>query len=693
MTRTDTKRVLAGWLAIIAIGCLSMSVAAHDAQRAQAAGEQIAPSDPSISYNFTPVVTGLSQPVVVTHAQDDRLFIVERAGLIRVFQGGSLLSTPFLNITTIVQDSGSEEGLLGLAFEPNYAATGRFYVYYTNNSGNQNIARYSVSTGNPNVADALSATILMTISHPANGNHNGGWIGFGPDNFLYAAVGDGGGSGDPFCAAQTLNELRGKMLRLHVVGQITYTVPVTNSFAAGQSPEVWAIGLRNPWRAAFDRNTGDLYIGDVGQSAREEVNFVPAGSSAGLNFGWSQREGSIAYSNACADSGRPRIEPFFDYDRTLGQSVTGGHVYRGSSYPWLNGVYFFADYVQGRIWAAWQPNTPGVFSTTLIVDQNHNISAWGEDASGELYYADYGGRILKLTSAQTPTATPTSSATASLTPTQSSTPTQSGTPTQTRTATATRTPTRTLTPTVTRTPTRTPTSTRTPTGTITPATPTQSPTPSSTSTPSATHTATPTRGPILPQARMPLVLKAYQPPVPPTETPTATSTSTPTPTTTATATASATATATITPTATTTGSTNLPDLVIENMRISIQFTSGTCYTSTQFGTYVGVRNVGTTAAGAFDVSVNSATQRVSAGLGAGVYKEVWVDISSYSASAKVDSADEVAESNEDNNTLTERLPIPTLPLPCDTPTPTPTATSTPTPTPTPTATEPVPQPT
>jgi glucose/arabinose dehydrogenase len=227
---------------------------------------------------------------------------------------------------------------------------------------------------------------------------------------LYAGVGDGGGGGDPFCAAQDPNDWRGKILRLNVAGQVTYTIPSGNVFTTTQKPEVWAIGLRNPWRSSFDRQTGDLYIGDVGQGAREEINFVPAGSNAGLNFGWSQFEGNIAYSDGssnagpfdCPPSGIAPTTPIADYGRTLGSAVTGGYVYRGSSYPWLNGVYFYADFGFGNLWAAWKPSPNAPFATAFLQGTGRNISSFGEDVNGELYIASYSdGTIYKLTSTQT----------------------------------------------------------------------------------------------------------------------------------------------------------------------------------------------------------------------------------------------------------------------------------------------------
>jgi glucose/arabinose dehydrogenase len=383
-------------LSCSALAAAGFTASVH-ATKAEPTSLEIAPDDPRIVYSLTPIPTGdLTRPTVVTNAGDTRLFIAEQAGRIKVFKNGGLLGTPFLDVSGLVRCCG-EEGLLGLAFEPDYANTGRFYIYYTNNDGDQVIARYNVSN-NPDIADSGSAQILMTIPHPDHGNHNGGWLGFGPDDNLYAGVGDGGGGGDPFCAAQNPSDWRGKLLRLNVVGQVTYTVPAGNVFTATQEPEVWAIGLRNPWRASFDRQTGDLYIGDVGQSAREEIDFVPGNSGAGLNFGWSQFEGSIPYSDGtsnngpfdCPPSGIAPTQPITDYDRSLGSTVTGGYVYRGSSYPSLKGVYFYADFGSGKLWAAWKATAASPFSTAFIKDTGINVSTFGEDVKGELYLADYG---------------------------------------------------------------------------------------------------------------------------------------------------------------------------------------------------------------------------------------------------------------------------------------------------------------
>ena len=497
------------------------------------ASPELAPNDPAIRYSFTRVITdGLSNPVFITHADDQRLFVVEQDGRVRTWLNGTLAITPFLSIEPVVNCCG-ERGLLGLAFEPNFANTGRFYVYYTNNNGDENIARYTRSLTDTSIANSLSATILITVPHPDQANHNGGWLGFGPDGFLYAATGDGGGGGDPFCAAQNASELRGKMLRLNVVNQVRYTSPTTNTFAITATtkiPEVWALGLRNPWRNSFDRQTGQLYIADVGQGAWEEVNAVPAGASAGLNFGWSQREGRHNYSSGCAPSGIAQTEPFFDYDHsaTGGQSVTGGYVYRGPSYPWLNGVYFFADFVSGRIWASTSLTTTGVYNTVEITNTNFGISTFGEDVAGELYFADYDNsdiyRINSVLSSNEAT-----------------------------------------------------------------------PTPTKTSTPSQTSTATTTPGPLVPRSFMPIIMAFYQPPATPTATVTQTPTATTTATKTATPTKTATATATITNRATSTSTATPTTSAATNTAIATATTANEA-TSTSTATATPTTSIATNTA-------------------------------------------------------------------------------------------------
>lgn len=364
---------------------------------ADAAGAAVA--SPGVGIVFTPIITsGLTNPLFVTHAGDDRLFIVEKGGKIKIYQNGALKPVAFLT-QTVTTDV--ERGLLGLAFEPNYATTQRFYIYWTGTSGLINITRLGPKAGDPNQADPATATTLLTITHTEQ-NHNGGWLGFGPDQFLYASVGDGGSQGDPNCNGQNVASRLGKLLRIDPVGQVTYTVPATNSFSAGQDPVVWAWGLRNPWRNSFDRLTGDLYIGDVGGGAWEEIDYVPAGSPAGLNYGWNRQEGPGASGLVNCTGIPPYVSPVISHSHSIGEianSITGGYVYRGAKYPWLQGKYFYADYGQGRVWIATQ-TSPGIFSTTRLTSTfgANTLSSWGEDADGELYLVNLGGTVYRLDS-------------------------------------------------------------------------------------------------------------------------------------------------------------------------------------------------------------------------------------------------------------------------------------------------------
>jgi len=359
-------------------------------------------SESGIQFQFTPIITsGLHQPLFVTHAGDDRLFVVEKGGKIKIFEDGALLPTPFLSQTVM---SFRDRGLLGMAFEPGYTSTGRFYVYYVNTSNDINLTRYNVSVNDQNQADPASATLLLTIPHTTV-IHHGGWIGFGPDQFLYVNVGDGGIQGDPTCRAQDVSTRLGKILRLDVIGQITYTVPSTNSFAAGQAPEVWAWGLRNPYRGSFDRLSGDLYISDVGLNSWEEIDFVPAGSSAGLNFGWNRWEGPSPFDSGTCPDNPPYVTPTISYSHAIGAAAISGYVYRGPSYPWLQGKYFYADWFVGKVFMA-QKTLGGVFTSTMLSSAfgQTTLASWGEDAAGELYLADKFNNIIYRMESRIPTA-------------------------------------------------------------------------------------------------------------------------------------------------------------------------------------------------------------------------------------------------------------------------------------------------
>lgn len=331
------------------------------------------------------VTTGLANPVAITHAGDGsgRLFITLQDGRIVIFNGATVLPVPFLDIRTLVL-SGGERGLLSVAFHPNYPAIPFFYVDYTNLMGNTVVARYRVSPTDPNLANRASRRTILRQSQPF-ANHNGGQLQFGPDGFLYIALGDGGSAGDPGNRAQNLGTFLGKILRIDVNGAFPYTVPPTNPFVgvAGARPEIWAYGLRNPWRFSFDRATGNLFIGDVGQARWEEINVEPNSSPGGRNYGWRRMEGRHCFNPAVNCNDGTLTLPILEYSHAVGQSVTGGYVYRGTQVPELAGRYVYGDFVTGRIWAA----SPG--ANVLLMDTTLLISTFGEDENGELYVADH----------------------------------------------------------------------------------------------------------------------------------------------------------------------------------------------------------------------------------------------------------------------------------------------------------------
>lgn len=350
-------------------------------------------AQPNVS--LTLFSSGFSNPVDIAHAGDDRIFLVEQGGTIWILdEQGNKQTTPFLTRSVT---SGGERGLLGLVFDPNYATNGYFYIYYSQGS-NSRISRYSVSAANPDVADPNSETIIMTIPQPFS-NHNGGDLAFGPDGYLYIGLGDGGSGGDPGDRSQNPQELLGKMLRIDV-STLPYTVPATNPFVGDPSTldEIWAIGLRNPWRWSFDKETGDLWIGDVGQGSREEIHYTPAGSPGGHNYGWRCYEGNLPFNTlGCGPIGNYDF-PVEDYPRSEGSSVTGGFVYRGELSPSLDGIYFYGDYGSGRLWGIW-PDTanPGSWTVHEFLNTFYQWSTFGEDQHGELYGADYNsGNIYRI---------------------------------------------------------------------------------------------------------------------------------------------------------------------------------------------------------------------------------------------------------------------------------------------------------
>ena len=352
--------------------------------------------DPA-SAGWQSVVSGLEKPVGVTNAANgsSQLFVIEQRGVVRIVKDNALLPTPFLDIRDRAGSREAEQGLLGLAFHPNYRQNGLFYVNYTNKEGNTVIARFSTLPSDPARADPTSEKRLLQIKQPYP-NHNGGQLAFGPDGFLYIGLGDGGSAGDPLGNAQSLQSLLGKILRIDVDHGDPYGIPSNNPFANGGGlPEIWAYGLRNPWRFSFDRQTGDLYIGDVGQDAWEEIDFLPAGSPGGVNFGWNVMEGLHPYHNEPI-SGATLTPPVAEYGHDQGCSVTGGVTYRGSSLPEWQGVYLFGDFCSGNVWGLRHIASQDEWRSALLYSNLGKITAFGEDEAGEVYFLDYAGILYKL---------------------------------------------------------------------------------------------------------------------------------------------------------------------------------------------------------------------------------------------------------------------------------------------------------
>jgi glucose/arabinose dehydrogenase len=336
--------------------------------------------------------------VYLTHAVDEGLlYIVEQVGRVRLIEHGVLRPEPFLDVTDRVGSQGSEQGLLSVAFSPPGSGETALYVNYTDGRGDTIIARYQLSQSDARLADPASEQVILRIDQPA-ANHNGGQLRFGPDGYLYVGTGDGGQGGDPWGNAQNPTTLLGKILRLDVVSTDTYGIPPDNPFLEqeGVRPVIWALGLRNPWRFAFDRATGDLYIADVGQNRHEEVHFQPAGSSGGENYGWDIVEGRHCFEPPSDCDTRGLEWPVAEYDHSLGCSITGGAVYRGSRYPQLEGVYFYGDFCTGNIWGL-RREPSGEWTSALLLRSGVSISSFGEDAAGETYVLSYAeGSIYQL---------------------------------------------------------------------------------------------------------------------------------------------------------------------------------------------------------------------------------------------------------------------------------------------------------
>jgi len=339
--------------------------------------------------SLIPFTAGFVQPVHITHAGDGsaRLFVTEQCGRILLVKNGIVQPVPFLDIRTKVS-CGGEQGLLSVAFPPGYAAKAHFYVYYTDLNGNIIISRYRLSI-DPDAADPAIEEILLVIPHPTFTNHNGGQLAFGPDGYLYGGTGDGGGGGDPNGNAQNPAVLLGKILRIDVEsGAVPYAVPTSNPFINNSAfrKEIWAYGLRNPWRFSFDRATGDLFIADVGQGTYEEVDVQSSSGIGGENYGWNIMEGAHCYpGGACIQTGLTL--PVHEYDHSLGCSTTGGFVLRGPSSASLAGWYIYGDYCSGRIWAL--RKSQGTWENVMLADTAFTISTFGEDEAGNVYVADY----------------------------------------------------------------------------------------------------------------------------------------------------------------------------------------------------------------------------------------------------------------------------------------------------------------
>ena len=338
------------------------------------------PSPTPTSIRLHALVTGLSQPVYVTAPPGDalRLFIVEKGGRILIFKDGALLATPFLDLGGQVS-TGGEQGLLSMAFHPNYAANGRFFVDYTNLAGDTRVVEYKVSATDPDRADPSTRRVLLKVAQPY-ANHNGGQLQFGPNGRLYIGLGDGGSAGDPQLRAQNRKSRLGKILRMNVDVSPVRTI-------------MYAYGVRNPWRFSFDRTKGNLWIGDVGQNRWEEIDYLRAGATPGVNFGWSYYEGSHVYKPQPIDRSRLRF-PVAEYSHAFGEAVTGGYVYRGSLIPYLRGYYLYGDYATGRIWKMRGPD--GKPTSTAISQKVTGISSFGQDAGGELYVVTLGGTVYKI---------------------------------------------------------------------------------------------------------------------------------------------------------------------------------------------------------------------------------------------------------------------------------------------------------
>jgi glucose/arabinose dehydrogenase len=391
-------------LGLLAIAALSLSsslrrldeLGAQDLPAPAARGATPpTPEGPApVAVRLGEIVSGLARPLFVTEPPGGGgLFVVEQGGTIRIVRDGRLLDRPFLDLTAELDSSVGERGLLGLAFAPDYPSSGAFFVAHTAPGPAVEVRRFRRSA-DPLRADPASAERVLAMDDPAS-NHNGGMIAFGRDGYLYVGTGDGGKGGDPWNNAQDLDSLLGKVLRLDV-SRAPYGIPPDNPFTDGRRgrSEIWAYGLRNPWRFSFDRETGELWIADVGQSSWEEVNVEDPRRGGGLNYGWKRMEGRHCYSPRKGCDAAGLHLPIHEYGHDRGCSVTGGYVYRGQAIPELVGLYLFADYCNGRIWALRRDGDAA--EVAVLLESRRRVSSFGEDAAGELYVCDHEGTILRL---------------------------------------------------------------------------------------------------------------------------------------------------------------------------------------------------------------------------------------------------------------------------------------------------------
>ncbi|MFQ5508544.1 MAG: PQQ-dependent sugar dehydrogenase [Leptospirillia bacterium] len=382
-------------MVFLILACVTDPASAAD--RDGAVSVRVADGAP-VALKLKQVADGLSRPLFLTHAGDGsgRIFVVEQTGRVRILRPRSDLHPVFLDLRPVVK-WGGERGLLGLAFHPDFSLNGELFVYYTAKRGDIVIARLNIDPEDPQRVDPGTLTELLSIPNPA-ANHNGGMLAFGPDGYLYAGTGDGGGAGDPWQHAQNTYSHLGKILRIDVNADSSrpYVIPPTNPFN-GRSvyrPEIWAYGLRNPWRFSFDRENGDLFIADVGQDSWEEVNHQPAGAAGGANYGWSHVEGRHCFPPKLDKKGRPRgcnkgVPPVIEYSHNLGCSVTGGYVYRGERIAKLSGVYLFGDFCSGTVWGLTpKPGKAGQFNMRRYLETDLAIGSFGEDEAGEVYLLD-----------------------------------------------------------------------------------------------------------------------------------------------------------------------------------------------------------------------------------------------------------------------------------------------------------------